>query len=139
MKRSRIAPPGATTRARVPFPDRASSTSHPEEGPAPRVAGALSDPTCAAASPEPPGSPPSSFYPSAFHWQNADHARTWLLAVGEAADDLAALAREGGRRFSQRVLSRAELRRQTRDAERSMRGLLAEAEAALPPQGEAKP
>ncbi len=136
MKRSRIAPSGATTRARVPSPDRAPSTSHPDEGPAPRVAGASTDPTCAAASLEPQGSAPSSSFPSAFTWTDPDHARTWLGAVREAADDLAALAREGGRRLAHRVLSRAELRRQTRAAERSVHGLLAEAEAALAPRQE---
>jgi hypothetical protein len=47
--------------------------------------------------------------------------------IGDAADDLAALAREGGRRLVHRVLSRSELRRQTREAERSLRGLLAQA------------
>ncbi len=61
-------------------------------------------------------------------WTDPDHARTWLCALREAADDLAALAREGGRRLAHRVLSRAELRRQTRAAERSVHGLLAEAE-----------
>jgi hypothetical protein len=131
MKRSRIAPSGATKRARVPSPDRAPSSSHPDEGPAPRVDGAPSDPSCAAASLEPQGSAPSSSFPSAFNWQDLDHARAWLGAVREAAEDLAALAREGGRRLRRRVLSRAELRRQTREAEGSMRGLLAQAEAGL--------
>jgi hypothetical protein len=61
MKSLRIAPPGATKPVRVPSPDRAPSTSHPEEGPAPRVAGAFAAPTCAAASLVPAGSSPSSF------------------------------------------------------------------------------
>ena len=133
MKPSRIAPSRATQRTRVPSSDRAPSPSHPDEGPSPRVAGAPSEPSCAGASLEPAGSTPSSFLPSAFDWKDAAHVRTWLGAVREAADDLAALAREGGRRLQHRVLSRAELRRQTREAERSMRGLLAEAEAGLAP------
>jgi hypothetical protein len=138
MKPSPIAPPRATRPSRVPSSDRAPepSSSRPEEGPAPRVAGASSDPTRAAASLEPPGSTPSSSCPAAFDWHDVDQARTWLLAVRDAADDLAALAREGGRRLVNRVLSRAELRRQTRDAERSVHGLLSEAEAALGPRRE---
>jgi hypothetical protein len=147
MKSSRTAPSRATTPARVPSSDRAPhrdggsrprapSTSHPDEGPAPRVAGAPSEPSCAAASLEPTGSAPSSLSPSPFTWTDAAHARTWLGAVRETADDLAALAHEGGRRLKHRVLARAELRRQTREAERSLHGLLAEAEAALAPRRE---
>jgi hypothetical protein len=58
MRPSPIAPPGATKPARVPFLDRAPSTTHLEEGPAPRVAGV----SYAAASLEPTGSTPSSFF-----------------------------------------------------------------------------
>jgi hypothetical protein len=149
MKPSRIAPSGATAPTRVPPSGRAPSTSHPHEGPAPRVAGAPSEPACAAASLEPTGSPPSSSSspsspspsltsaPSAFLWPDALHTRAWLTTVRESANDLAALAREGSRRASHRVLARAELRRQTRVAARSLRTLLAQAEATLPPHQEA--
>ncbi len=131
MKRSSIAPPGATNRLRVPTPDRARSSSHPDQGPAPQVAGALaSAPTRAAAPPEPPGSPPSTFS-STFNFADTADAAEWLRLVRGNADDLIALAREGSRRLKHRVLSRAEIGRQTRDAERCMHGLLAEAEAGL--------
>jgi hypothetical protein len=61
MKPSPIAPSRATKPARVPSSDRApESISHPDEGPALRVAGATADPACAAASLEPTGSAPSS-------------------------------------------------------------------------------
>jgi len=89
-----------------------------------------SPPVTAPTAQEPPGSP---FFPSAFDWSDAAHARTWLDAVRQAGDDLAALAREGSRLHKHRVLSRAELRRQTNAAERSLHALLAQAEAGLPP------
>jgi hypothetical protein len=139
MKPSRNAPSGATRPPRVPSPDRAPrSRSHPDEGPAPQVAGVSAfDPTRAAAPPEPPGSTPSSSF-SVFHFKDAGDAREWLRLVRGNAGDLAALAREGGRRLKHRVLSRAALRRQAREAERCMHGLLAEAEAGLvaPPGAE---
>ncbi len=62
MKRSSIAPTGANKGARVPLSDRASRSSHLEEGPALRVAGAFRGPARAAALLEPPGSPPSPFF-----------------------------------------------------------------------------
>lgn len=120
MKHSRNAPSGATP--------------HPDEGPAPRVAGASSsEPTRAAAPLEPPGSTPSSFSPRV-DWADPTHVRAWLGALRAAGDDLSALAREGTRRLRYRVLSRAEIRRQARAATRSLHGRLAEAEAALVPR-----
>ena len=128
MKRSRTAPSGATKHARVPTSDRAHERrTHQAEGPAPARASEAepSDAAPAARAPkEPPGTTPSPFFDPI----------AWLAAVHDAAEDLIALAHEGGRRLRDRVLSRAELRRQTRAAARSMRGLLAHAEAGLAPQ-----
>jgi hypothetical protein len=76
----------------------------------------------------PPGSTPSSFS-LAFDVKDAAHAAAWLLHVRVGADDLIALAREGARRPKHRVLARAEIRRQTREAGLRVLGLLAEAEA----------
>jgi hypothetical protein len=61
MKRSSIAPVGATQPARVPLTDRATRTPHLEEGPALRVPGASRGPARAGASLEPQGSAPSPF------------------------------------------------------------------------------
>ena len=143
MKSFRKAPSGATPHARVPITDRARSP-HPDEGPAPQVAGASpSAPTRAAAPPELASSTPSSsFSPSPVprvDWSQPAHVHAWLGALRDAGDDLAALAREGTRRFRYRVLARAEIRRQTRAAEHSLQGLLAEAEAALAPSREGAP
>jgi len=52
--------PSRATRARVPSSDRASRSSHLEEGPALRVPGAPCGPACVGASLEPQGSSPSS-------------------------------------------------------------------------------
>src|SRR5262249_40427032 len=101
-----------------------------------RVAGAPEIPAPAAASPEPPGSPPSSFSQT-FDFKDASHAATWLHLIRNDTDDLIALAREGARRPKHRVLARAEIRRQTRDAALRVHGLLAEAEAGLARRGDA--
>ena len=116
MKPSRTAPPRATN-PRVPSPDRAPSTSHPAEGPAPPVAAAPA-PTRAAAPPEPPGSPPSSLFstPHGIH--------LWHTAARDALLDLVTCAREGSRRPHRRVLSRAEIRRQSRAAFHQLNALL---------------
>ncbi len=128
MKRSRIAPSRATKRAPVPRSDGAQSRrSRQSEGHAPARA-PEAEPSGAApaarAPKEPPGTTPSPFFEPV----------AWLAAVRDAAEDLIALAHEGARRLEHRVLSRAELRRQTRAAARSMRGLLAHAEAGPAPQ-----
>jgi hypothetical protein len=57
---------------------------------------------------------------AALTWTDPAAARAWLTAVRETADDLVALSQEGIRRVNNRVLSRAERRRQTRAARRSM-------------------
>jgi hypothetical protein len=133
MTRSPDAPTGATEPAHVPSTDRATETSsQPDEGPAPQVAGAPTEPARAAAPLEPPGSPPSPSFASAFSFGNASDARAWLTAVRGDVDDLAALAREGAHRPRHRVLSRGEIRRRTRDAKRALHALLAQAEAGLP-------
>ena len=131
MKPSRTAPQGAS-KPRVPSPDRANpGSSRLDEGPASQVDGASPpEPAPAAAPLEPPGSPPSPFS-STFNFKDDADAAEWLRLVRGNADDLVALAREGVRRGKHRVLARAEVRRQTREAKRCMHGLLAEAEAGL--------
>jgi hypothetical protein len=132
MKRLRKAPSGATKPARVPAADRAlrqsgerprafpDSSPHPDEGPAPQVAGASpSAPTRAAAPLEPQGSTPSPFF-----LDTVTGARAWHAAATEALLDLASLAREGARRPRRRVLSRAEIRRGAREAYGQLRDLL---------------
>jgi hypothetical protein len=138
MKPSRTASPDATKPARVPHPDRASRHPRPEEGPALRVAGEAQIPAPAAASLEPAGSTPSSFS-LAFDVKDAARAVAWLHLVRNDTDDLIALAREGARRPRHRVLARAEIRRQTREAALRVHGLLAEAEAALVPCPDVQP
>jgi hypothetical protein len=64
-------------------------------------------------------------------WGDPAHARDWLTAARDAFDDLAAAAREGSRRRKDRVLSRAEVRRQGRDAESRLTALFEAAEAGL--------
>ncbi len=129
MKRSPKAPPGASKRARVPRPDRAHSrTSHREEGPAPSRA-AEAPPSAAAPAAreptEPPGSTPSPLFP------NPEAVHTWHTAARDALLDLAAAAREALRRPKKRVLSRAELRRQAREAFAQATSLVDVAAAAL--------
>ena len=66
-------------------------------------------------------------------WSQRREARAWLTRVRDSSDDLAALAREGARRLKHRVLSRAELRSQTRETARRLMTLINDAEAGLPP------
>jgi uncharacterized protein YgfB (UPF0149 family) len=87
-------------------------------------------PTSAGASLEPTGSTPSTFS-LAFDFKDPANAADWLRRVHDHANDLIALAREGARRPTRRVLARAEIRRQTREAGRNVLALLAEAEAGL--------
>jgi cell division septum initiation protein DivIVA len=68
----------------------------------------------------------------------AASAADWLRRVRNNADDLISLAREGARRPTRRVLARAEIRRQTREAGRSVLALLAEAEAGLARRADAE-
>jgi len=63
--------------------------------------------------------------------KNPEHMRRWLQAMSEVVSDLVCIAREGTRRLKHRVLSRAEMRRQMKEAEGSANGLLARAEEAL--------
>ncbi len=76
---------------------------------------------------------------AALTWTDPGAVRAWIAAVRETADDLIALSREGTRRLDDRVLSRAERRRQTRAAKRSIHGLLAHAESGLARQGADSP
>src|SRR5262249_40436560 len=71
----------------------------------------------------PPGSPPSRRAIRPVDWPDPAEARAWLDVAYANATDLAALAREGSRRLKRRVLSRAELRRQTRELERTLLAL----------------
>ena len=132
MRTSPSAPPGASKPPRVPSRDRDKPGSSPlGEGPASPVGATSPDPAPVAAPPEPPGSTPSPFSPTAFDFKDAADAAEWLRLVRGNADDLIALAREGARRFKHRVLSRAEIRRQTEEAEHAMHNLLDVAEIGL--------
>jgi hypothetical protein len=74
---------------------------------------------------EPPGSPPSLIFSS------PDGPDTWLVAARATLLDLLAAAREGARRPHKRVLSRAEIRRQAREAFAGVSALLDEAAGSL--------
>jgi hypothetical protein len=134
MKRSHKPRSEANPRSRAKEEALTGSSSHQAEGPAvsraPEVVPSGSAPT-ARESQEPPGSPPSPFLLQAFDLDDADHVHAWVDAMRDAIADLAAAAREGTRRLRYRVLSRAEIRRQARSAERSLTGLLEAAESAL--------
>lgn len=118
-----------------PDPEGAAATSpRTSEGPVPPWAPEAQPSDIAPTahlSQEPQGSPPSrrSFRP--LRWADPADARAWLNQVRASFGDLAAAAREGSRRFKHRVLSRAELRRQRRAAERSLGALLDAAQAGL--------
>ena len=132
MKSLRIAPSGATRTARVPTMEaRAPHTTHQEEGPASRVAGASECPARAGASLEPSGSPPSSWDLVRLDFGNDASIAEWLRLVRGVMEDLIVLACEGSRRMKHRVLSRAAIGRQAREAERCVRQLLGEADESL--------
>ena len=134
MKRSRNAPSGANKRARAPI-GRATDGPTSAEGPAPSQApealpsGTSSRPPGAgpaACEPqEPPGSPPSLLFSA------RGAPDVWLSAARSSLLDLLAAAREGARRPHRRVLARAEIRRQARDAFAGASALLDEAAEAL--------
>ena len=75
---------------------------------------------------------PSDPLPPAVDWADPIQVRAWLDAARTTVDDLAALAREGSRRFKHRVLSRPERRRKTRETERALDSLFEAAFAGLP-------
>ena len=75
----------------------------------------------ARSNPAPPptaaGTPPAADpTPPPFQWSDPTAVPRWLEASRTALLDLLAVAREGARRPRKRVLSRAEMRRQARDA-----------------------
>ncbi len=74
---------------------------------------------------EPPGSPPSLIFSA------LDGPDVWLAAARSSLLNLLATAREGARRPHKRVLSRAEIRRQAREAFTAASSLLDEAAVAL--------
>lgn len=124
MKRSRNAPSRANKRTRAPF-GRTDAHSIPDEGRGPpshppsAADPAASDPL------EPPGSGPSLLLDA------PDGPEIWLLAARGTLLDLLAAAREGARRPRKRVLARAEIRRQAREAFAGASALLDEAAHAL--------
>ena len=75
---------------------------------------------------------PSNPLPPPVDWADPTQVRAWLDAARTTFDDLAALAREGSRRFKHRVLSRPERRRKTRETERALDSLFEAALAGLP-------
>lgn len=64
-------------------------------------------------------------------WSDPERVRLWLKALREAIDDGFAAGEDATRRFRRRVLSRAEARRQLRQAEKSIDKLFELAERAL--------
>jgi len=127
--------------ARVPF-DAPPLPPLPPQAEAQAEAEATAHPADTSEGPAPlelPSSPPSPCVsrPLAAHrpvsWTNGEDIRGWLSATRTAIADLQALAREGSRRLKHRVLSRAELRCQLREAETALNVLLADADAGLPP------
>jgi len=124
-KQSRTARSRATTTARPPSRGRAQAHPTGNEGPAiPRAAEAKPSAASPAArgTPEATASPPSRL-PLA--------PSEWLTAARDALLDLLAAAREGARRPRERVLSRAEIRRQARHAFEQAAALLDMAAQAL--------
>ncbi len=109
MKRLRNAPSGATTPPSFPAA-AAASAAH-----APAPVGA--DPPRAAATP--------------LIFSTPDGPDAWLEAARGSLLDLLAAAREGARRPRKRVLARAEIRRQAREAFAGASALLDEAAVAL--------
>jgi hypothetical protein len=93
----------------APPPDRRPSAADP----------AARDPL------EPPGSSPSPIF------DDLDGPEIWLVAARGTLLDLLAAAREGARRPRKRVLARAEIRRQAREAFAGASALLDEAAQAL--------
>jgi hypothetical protein len=83
------------------------------------------------APPEPAEGVPSAGAPPAPFLGDPAAVDRWLEATRAAALDLLAAAREGARRPHKRVLSRAELRRQARDAFAQVTSLLDHAAEAL--------
>jgi len=112
----------------------ATPAARTSEGPVPQWAPEASplDPSPAAhTSQELLGSPPSPRSRRPLHWADPIQSRAWLDRVRASAADLAAAAREGSHRLKHRVLSRAELRRQGRNAERALLSLFDAAAAGL--------
>jgi hypothetical protein len=114
MKTSRKAPSGATVRVRTPA-GRTVAKPAPVEDHAPPVAPAAST---------------SAVEPS-FLFTMPDGPDVWQIAARTSLLDLLATAREGARRPRRRVLSRAEIRRQAREAFAGASALIDEAAQAL--------
>jgi hypothetical protein len=114
--------------------DAAASSPRTSEGPVPEWA-PEAEPSDAFPTAHLPqellGSPPSRRSFRSLRWADPADAGAWLDQVRAVFADLAATAREGSRRLKRRVLSRAELRRQRHDAERSLVALLDAAQAGL--------
>jgi hypothetical protein len=71
------------------------------------------------------------FQTERLRFDDVEQMREWLKALREATDDAIGAGEDATRRFSKRVLSRAEVRRKLREAEDSIESLIAYAEAAL--------
>jgi hypothetical protein len=129
-RRSVRAPTGAQQKAE----EAAASSPRTSEGPvpewAPEAEPSGSSPT-AHPPQEPQGSSPSRRSSRPVRWADPADIRAWLDAAQLLFEELAALTREGSRRLKHRVMSRAELRRQRREAERALAALLEAAEAGL--------
>jgi hypothetical protein len=124
----------ALTGAQQSAEGAAASFSRTSEGPVPAWAPEAKpsdvSPT-AHTQEEPLGSPSLRRSVRPVRWSDPVDVNAWLGAVRASFDDLAALSWEGSVRAKHRVLSRAELRRQTREAERSLVSLFEAADAGL--------
>lgn len=65
--------------------------------------------------------------------------RAWLEALRNEADDIAAVARDATSRYSRRVLSRPEARRQSKRAARALHKLIDAALRGLDPSSHQEP
>jgi hypothetical protein len=131
MKQSRTAPSGATTRARAPVGRAVSTMEAPPSNP---VAESSSPSVDEGSAPEPAAedsSAPAESAPALLVFGDPAGPDTWLVAARGSLLDLLAAAREGTRRPHKRVLSRAEIRRQAREAFAGASALLDEAAQAL--------
>jgi hypothetical protein len=131
MKQSRTAPPSAKKPARAPLgraPEPPTSDEAPALSPAaePFHDGAASGPK-----PRAPSEPLPSTADPGLIFAEPDGPEAWLIATRACLLDLLAAAREGARRPRKRVLSRAEIRRQAREAYAAGSSLLDEAVEAL--------
>jgi len=128
----RSAPSGANKRARAPLgraveqpPADPLEPVPGEPEPPVELGGAPRPPVTRGGTPRPPGSPTPLIFAA------LDGPEIWLVTARSSLLDILGAAREGARRPHKRVLSRAEIRRQSREAFTAASALLDEAAQAL--------